>query len=616
MFKLSYGKGCKQLSCIAAVCLTLWGCGSTPTTNATRTTNVISLGQATQSHEYYANKALQSSGINQQAYRLLALRAALNNGQLEAADSYLGQLPSSAMLSDNHRLELQLLQSLRFAYADDLTLAIATLTPSSSWQITPQRLASLYQQRANFHTQNQAPLLAASDLIKTLSLTQDDDSGATLRQAIWQEYQLISAEDLSTQLTNISDQEESGWLTLAIIGKNALQSPEALQQQLMQWSSDYPNHSASNNLPERLVAAASVVPYAPQKISVILPLTGRYARLGQAVQNGLLSNLMQHSSEQDITLIDSNELGAQAAYQQAIDDEAQFIIGPLLKSNVEQVSAIETEIPTLFLNTPHELTATTNQFYFALDRESEALQGARYIFEQGKEHPVVVAPDNVRGHQISKLFSQQWLELHEGDIEADDVEVIYFKKDSELKATIEKLFETDKSQARINTMRYLVGSKMQAETHSRRDIDAIYLVANPKQTAMLMPSVKVTVSAYASEVPVFVGSGGNAYQITDGGLTHLNQLTVSEIPWLLSTSNELSPSEVQNLWPKMKQSQMRLFAMGHDAYSLIAKLAQMKLFPEYHLEGLSGQLNLDQDSKINRQMAWAQFQRGRLKKIQ
>ncbi|WP_435275911.1 penicillin-binding protein activator [Psychrobium sp. nBUS_13] len=616
MFKLSFGKDCKQLICIAAISLILWGCGSTPSTKNPKATNAISLGQATQTHDYYADKAIKSSGIQQQAYYLLALRSALNNGQLDAADNYLGLLPSNSMLNDDHRLELQLLQSLRFAYADDLSLAIATLSPSSSWQVSENRLVTLYQQRANFLTQNQQPALAANDLIDALSLAQEESLKATLRQTIWQEYQLLPIEELESLLTTATSIEQSGWLALAIIGKNALQSPESLQQQLMQWGTQYPTHALSNHIPERLVAAANVIPYTPKKISVILPLSGRYERIGQAVQNGILSNLMAQNSEQEIQLIDSHDVGAVAAYQQAIDTESEFIIGPLLKSNVEQVVAIESTIPTLFLNTPRDASAAPNQFFFSLDKESEALQGAKYIYQLGKTHPVVVAPDNVRGHQISALFSQQWQELHEGDFGAEDVEVIFFKKDSELKATIERLFETDKSQKRINTIRYLVGNKMEAETHSRRDIDAVYLVANPKQTSMLMPSVEVTVSAYANQVPVFVGSSGNAYRMTDSGLTHLNQLTISEIPWLLSTDNELSPSKIKRLWPKMKQSQLRLFAMGHDAYGLIERLAQMRLFPEYRLQGLSGQLNLDEQSKIHREMSWAQFQRGRLKKIQ
>ena len=156
---------------------------------------------------------------------------------------------------------------------------------------------------------------------------------------------------------------------------------------------------------------------------------------------------------------------------------------------------------------------------------------------------------------------------------------------------------------------------MKSSTRSRRDIDAIYLIANPEQTAMLMPSIEVTVSADSEKVPVFVGSSGNNYRFNDKGITHLNQLNVSEIPWFL-TPSEVSPQTINALWPKINQSQLRLFAMGHDSLELISQLAQMALFPEYSLKGLTGDLSLNDNGQIQRQLSWAKFTQGRLKKTQ
>jgi len=616
VFKLSLAKDSKQISCITIICLMLWGCGSTPSTTTSLKTNTITVGEVSDSHQYYLDLSHTVLGVNKQAYELLALRAALMDGQIIEADNLLSRLKLPAMLNSNHQLELKLLQSLRFALNDDLTQAISTLIPNSQWNVSDKRLATFYQQRANFQLQNQQPITAIESLVKTLLVTSNPLEQETLRQSIWQEYQLLTPQQLNDTDTSPYSNEHRGWHRLSIISKISMHSPSLLRQQLTQWALDFPSHSAVDALPPRLVAAANVEPFTPSKITVILPLTGRYARIGQAVQNGLLSNIMLSQSDQEIVTIDSNEIGALAAFEQAIAQESDFIIGPLLKQNVEQVNHIETNIPTLFLNAPRDINRLTNQFYFAMDKESETIQGARHIYQLGKERPVIVAPDNVRGHQMAQIFSQEWIDLHEHEVQINDVEKIFFTKDSELKATIEQLFETDKSQKRINLIRQLVGTSMKSETRSRRDIDSIYLVANPKQTSMLMPSVEVTVSAFANQVPVFVGSSGNAYRINDSGLTHLNQLTVSEIPWLLTPTKTLSPAFVNNLWPKMKQSQLRLFAMGHDAYGLIGKLAQMSLFPEYSLDGFSGKLSVDENGKVKRDLSWAKYQRGRLKKIQ
>ena len=88
---------------------------------------------------------------------------------------------------------------------------------------------------------------------------------------------------------------------------------------------------------------------------------------------------------------------------------------------------------------------------------------------------------------------------------------------------------------------------------------------------------------------------------------------VSELPWLLQLrDNKLNPQSIKKLWPKLKQNQLRLFAMGYDAYQLVNYLAQMEYFPQFKLEGFSGLLSLAPNHKIIRQLSWAQYQRGRL----
>lgn len=615
MFKLSLSKDCKQISIITLICLIVWGCGSTPTTKKSLLSNQVSVGHATNSYNYYLNLSQRSSGINSQANLLLALRAALKNNKIKIADNLFTQLPATEMLTDDHRLELQLLQSIRLAFDNDFKQAISVLTPNSQWKLSSQRWIAYYDQRAKLLIKNQEPMLAIETLILAEQTATNAEQLINIQDLIWKTYQSLSLELLENIDTYNYSYQQRGWHQLVLLSKTSLNSPEVLTEKLKQWKIDFSSHLAINNLPKQLLMTVNITPFNPQKIAVILPLTGRYARLGEAVQNGLLSHLLTTNSEQEIITLDSNELGGVGAYQQAIELNSEFIIGPLLKSNVAEVSIIETLIPTLFLNTPSDVARLPNQFYFSLDKENEATQGAHYIFQQGRKRPVIVAPDNVKGHQMAKLFQEQWLELHDSDKLAHDIEPIFFANDNELKKSIEQLFETNKSQARINLTRLLVGSKMKSETRSRRDIDAIYLVANPKQTAMLMPSVEVTVSAFANQVPVFVGSSGNAHRFNDSGLTHLNQLNVSEIPWFLTSSN-LSPTVIKKLWPNMSQSQLRFFAMGYDALAIIPQLAHMEYFPEYRRTGLTGDLSLDENGQVQRQLSWAQFQRGRLKKIQ
>lgn len=615
MFKLSFNKDCKQILSIALICLTLWGCGSTSTTKKSFKNNIITVGETTQPYEYYNNLSRNTSGVNLQAYQLLALRAALKDNHTEIADKLFERLSYTAMLTDSHQLEFQLLHSLRLAADNNLQEAINVLIPNPQWQVAPKQLAAYYQQRAHLLLQNNQPTLAIESLVKSEISAEDANKISEIQILIWQTYQLLTLEQLDSINVEGYSLEQNGWHELALLFKNSLYSPEGLAEKLELWKIKFSTHLAVNNLPQQVIEAKDVKPFKPNKIAVILPLTGNYARLGQAVQNGITSNLLRINSEQEIVTFDSNELGGLGAYEQALAINSEFIIGPLLKENVEQVNTINTPVPTLFLNTPIDVNRLANQFYFALDKESEAIQGANYIFKLNKKRPVIVAPNSAKGHQMAKLFQEQWLTLHADEMDVNSVESVFFSDNKLLKKTIEQLFETNKSQGRINLTRLLIGNKMKSNTRSRRDIDAIYLIANPEQTAMLMPSIEVTVSAHSDKVPVFVGSSGNNYRINDKGITHLNQLNVSEIPWFLAPS-EVSPKTINSLWPTINQSQLRLFAMGNDALALISQLAQMELFPEYSLKGLTGDLSLDENGQIKRQLTWAKFMQGRLKKIQ
>jgi len=612
--KLSLRKGLKHLSIIALAALVLYGCGSTPKRLDTQKINAIALGNITQSVDQYLVKALNSNGITKQAHQLNALRAALLSN--EAADklaiaNLMTTLTQQSMLSDDHKLEWQWLQSISLNQAMQPQQALTILMPQTSWKIPHQRWFSFFQYQASLQHAEHLDIQAISSLIAAQQYATSATDNHQLSLLIWPLISQLDDDELNDVVGTNS--QLKGWKALATLTKASMHSPQVLRQQLTQWAIDHPQHMAVDDLPENLIAAVNIQAYAPQKIALLLPLSGRYARLGEAVQHGIVSNVLAHNSSQQILTFDTQALGAQTAHQQAIEQGAEFIIGPLLKNNVAQVSLLTQSVPTLFLNS--SITPLLDQQYsFSLSKDEEAIQGIEHLYSQGKKHPVIVAPDNAQGHKIARQFNEKWLELNQHNPLVEPIEAFYFGNDSELKSTIERLFETDKSQNRINFMRLLVGVKMKSETRSRRDIDAVYLVANPQQTGMLMPSVEVTVSAFAPQVAVYVGSSGNDSLDSAQNRRHLNQLTVSDMPWFIERPAQLPPLYIKKLWPNIKQSHMRFFAMGHDAYGLIARLAQMQYFEQFTLDGLSGTLSLTAERDIIRKMAWAQYQRGRLVK--
>lgn len=610
MSKLIRAKSFLKYAIALALAVGLAGCGTT-SQPAQAPEPIIELGKVEHGAGYYLALARQARGKTRQSYLLQATRAHLIQGQLASAQQLLSTLTPQSLSSDDQQLEQQLLRSMLLAAQHNMPEAIKALRAQSNWLVTPPRWQSFYQQKSSLQLSNGAVIDAAISLMALApQLTEPRRLGAN-QQQIWQLLSRVTSDELNDATSSVSHFD--GWQALVLLTRHAAISPTKLQQALTQWTLYYPGHPAIENLPQQLIDAVNVTPYSPQKIALLLPLSGRYARLGKAVQDGIISNLLNRDLSPVFITLDTEKLGAQAAYAQAIANNAEFIIGPLLKKNVELISQQQSDVPILSLNKAPTTSAGNRRYYFSLDKESEAIQGSEYIFDSGKKSPAIIAPNNASGHKIAKLFAEHWQQLARENDRDVVVEQSFFDNDKNLKLTVEKLFETNLSQARINQVRLITGSQMKSETRSRRDIDSVYLVSNPQQTSMLKPSIDVTVSAFAPQVPVYVGSTGNEDHTQDRGANDLNQLHVSELPWLLRLRDTpLSAKKVKQLWPKLNQSQLRLFAMGYDAYQLMGYLAQMELFPQYKLEGFSGLLSLDDNNNIVREMSWAQYQRGRL----
>ena len=94
----------------------------------------------------------------------------------------------------------------------------------------------------------------------------------------------------------------------------------------------------------------------PKRVALLLPLSGEYKREGESVLIGFLSahySLM--SSNQKIQSIDVYDTqsydSAKDAYDQAVNEGAEFIVGPLLQDSVSDLSEkIAFNVPVLALN--------------------------------------------------------------------------------------------------------------------------------------------------------------------------------------------------------------------------------------------------------------------------
>jgi outer membrane PBP1 activator LpoA protein len=326
------------------------------------------------------------------------------------------------------------------------------------------------------------------------------------------------------------------------------------------------------------------------------------------VQRGLITASSSNSSQQ-LIFIDSQQ-DATSIYQALQQAQVEFVIGPLLREDVDKIHALpEWPWPSLFLNSkPQEAPLKAEHFYFALSVEDEALQMVELFRQKQYQHPILIHALNPINQRIAQRFNEQW-QAQTGKA----VEAYQYSSQDELRQVINTFLETAASRERVSELEKLSGRPIKAEMHSRLDIDAIFVVADPTQTRLLKPFIDVTVSPTAPALPIYASSRSHSLAIDRTDIRDLSGLTLTEMPWMLPLQpTPALRAEYEQWFAEQDETQQRLFAMGHDAMQLIGRLKQQQQVPTLVVHGLTGHLRLTSQQTIQRQLTLARYSQGKL----
>ena len=119
---------------------------------------------------------------------------------------------------------------------------------------------------------------------------------------------------------------------------------------------------------------------------------------------------------------------------------------------------------------------------------------------------------------------------------------------------------------------------------------------------------------YAGDLPVYATSAVNPGAQDPGILHDLDGITFSEVPWLLNTADPIK-NEMIARWPEAAGLMGRFYAMGADAYQLATQLQMLEALPGSSTLGLSGQMQLTPQRKVERKTSWARFADGKLETL-
>ncbi len=419
-----------------------------------------------------------------------------------------------------------------------------------------------------------------------------------------QQLQAVLSDLQVLNTTHATTHNEQGWYELAIVNKDNQRNINQQYDALTLWQQQWPNHSANEPLPADLALIQHLVNNQPQRIALMLPLSGKLKPVAEAVRDGFMAayfaNEQAGGQTPEINIYDVSHGNINEHYDFAVSQGAQVVIGPLSKENISELAMRPMlEVPTLALN---QIEASQSYpaelFQLGLGIEDEAAQTAEKAFRDGKRHALIIAPAGSQGDRATQVFTEQWQAL--GATVSDGIR---YSNERELSKIIEHAMHLNGSKARARDLRNIVGS-FEFEPRRRQDLDMIFLVAQPREGRQIKPLLAFH---YAGDLPIYSTSSIYEGQ-TNKNESDLNGIMFSHLPWFFQDTPE--KTDILNAATLNARSQ-RLYALGVDAYYLFPRLGQLGSASHANFWGQTGVLSLNRYRQFLRKQQWAQFKRGK-----
>ena len=565
-------------------------------------------GEHAESAGTYIGLASDAVGFERDRLTLLAVEQWLDAGDVARARNALSSVPrpdTGPLLAIWNTNSAAL--SLYAGAADD---ALGVLEPMSRESLSDRDRLRVEALRADAWIQKQDPARAVQLMMQREIWISDRRGIEQNRARLWQGLRVSSPQVLRRATDSATDPVVRGWLSIGSLAASTGQQGVGWSNGVMRWRAANANHPALTVLGDLDLSENLLLEY-PRQIALLLPLSGRAASAGKAVQNGFLGAYFATAAglddRQSIRIYDVNaEGGASTAYSAAVADGAEFVVGPLLKNSVIQLANdILVPVPVLTLNyLPDDMLAPPGLYQFALAPEDEATSAATRALADGHTRAVALVPNNDWGRRVLTSFSTELEGLGGTLLDYRS----YSPGDQDFSNSIENLMGLTGSVRRYQRMRANIGAGLQFDPRRRQDTEFIFLASDAPAGRLLKAQLKFH---YSGDLPVY--STSSIYSLDDRSNSDLNGIMFADTPWTIDPQPwiaELS-REFAEYWPAERRL-ARLHAMGYDAYNLIAALFASRGGTMVELDGATGTLFLDAGGRVHRRLAWAQFQQGQV----
>ena len=326
----------------------------------------------------------------------------------------------------------------------------------------------------------------------------------------------------------------------------------------------------------------------PRQVALLLPTSGDYAGATNAIREGFFAAYAEAARSgaprASVRIYDTagTPSGAVAAYQHAVSDGVQLVVGPLTRGAVSAVfGQASLAVPVLALNhADNKRLPGSNAMEFGLLPEAEGAQVADHMIERGQRSVYVVTSTDD--------FAQRALGAFKAELLARGGQVI------------------GGAQIRPGQVNYTAALGGLNINNMAPDA-GIFISMRPEQARLLLPQLRVA----SIQLPVYGTSHIYGGMDDAGNNRDLDGVEFCDAPWLFNAQPGLpSHDDIANQLPVARGSSARLFAFGMDAWNLLPYLTWLRTHAGSYLPGATGQLAADSFGRVRRVLVWAKFNGG------
>lgn len=472
--------------------------------------------------------------------------------------------------------------------------------------IDPSHIARALDIKGRIDLRQGRPLEAARSWIRRDNYLTDAQALVANHQRIW--YALGHLNQLDLQLAEGGDGRDAlrGWLDLAILFLEFGEDRDGLRTAVNRWRDANRAHPAAE-----FAAIVLGPPRLPdvRQVGLLLPLSSEYGQAARQVYDGFdaAHSTDTHPRRPQVVFYDvGGEPSLVANYAGvASNDGADVIVGPLGKSAVNALMEMrQPDKPMVLLGSSDNANALTpGVFQFDLAPEPEAQQVAEFMYASGHRRVAALYPNESWGKRIHEAFVEHWQELGGTLAEARQ----YQPGSNDFTVPIKELFNLTESETRQSLLEASSGLNVEFNARRRHDIDALFLVARPDEARLLKPQINFF---RGHDLPVYSTSHVYAGTRDAGSDTDLDGITFLDMPWVLRDTIRINALKSALRDAGYSNAASDLFAFGFDAYRLALLAPDPGLTGDTRLSGLTADLILPADGRVQRRFDWAEFKSG------